>query len=145
MEPFSRGGDNGKPRVTGDVPLIFLVSVETNLFYKSSFHHRLTIRMVTSYPCELWLFPVHSREDTQFCLVRGEFAMVFYENSLQKDEYFFHITIYDLVRTVCTSVSTEHICFEILFSGGSRIFPRGVRQLPKVLLFFNFFLKTACK
>ena len=30
-------------------------------------------------------------------------------------------------------------------SGGSRIFPRGVRQLPEVLLFFNFFLKTAWK
>ena len=24
-----------------------------------------------------------------------------------------------------------------MISGGSRIFPRGVRQLPKVLLFFN--------
>ena len=28
-------------------------------------------------------------------------------------------------------------------SGGSRIFPRGGRQLPKVLLFFNFLPKTA--
>ena len=30
-----------------------------------------------------------------------------------------------------------------LFSGGSRIFPRGVRQLPKLLLFFKFLPKTA--
>ena len=30
-------------------------------------------------------------------------------------------------------------------SGGSRIFPGGGRQLPKVLLFFNFFPKTAWK
>ena len=28
-------------------------------------------------------------------------------------------------------------------SGGSRIFPRGVRQLPKLLLFFKFLPKTA--
>ena len=28
-------------------------------------------------------------------------------------------------------------------SGRSRIFPRGVRQLPKLLLFFKFLLKTA--
>ena len=31
----------------------------------------------------------------------------------------------------------------ILFSGGSRIFPRGVRQLPKLQLFFRFLPKTA--
>ena len=30
-------------------------------------------------------------------------------------------------------------------SGGSRIFPRGVRQLPKVLLFFNFFAENCMK
>ena len=30
-------------------------------------------------------------------------------------------------------------------SGGSRIFPRGGRQLPKVLLFLNFLPKTAWK
>ena len=30
-------------------------------------------------------------------------------------------------------------------SGGSRIFPRGVRQLPKVLLFFKYLTKTAWK
>ena len=30
-------------------------------------------------------------------------------------------------------------------SGGSRIFPRGVRQLPKVLLFFNFFCRKLHK
>ena len=30
-------------------------------------------------------------------------------------------------------------------SGGSRIFPRGVRQLPKVLLFFNFFVESCIK
>ena len=30
-------------------------------------------------------------------------------------------------------------------SGGSRIFPRGVRQLPKVLLFFNFVPKNCMK
>ena len=30
-------------------------------------------------------------------------------------------------------------------SGGSRIFPRGVRQLPKLLLFFKFLPKTAWK
>ena len=33
-----------------------------------------------------------------------------------------------------------HLC-----SGGSRIFPRGVRQLPKLLLFFNFFAKNCMK
>ena len=30
-------------------------------------------------------------------------------------------------------------------SGGSRIFPRGVRQLPKVLLFFNFVPENCMK
>ena len=32
-----------------------------------------------------------------------------------------------------------------MISGGSRIFPRGVRQLPKSLLFFKFLPKTAWK
>ena len=32
-----------------------------------------------------------------------------------------------------------------LNSGGSRIFPRGVRQLPKVLLFFNFLAENCMK
>ena len=32
-----------------------------------------------------------------------------------------------------------------IFSGGSRIFPEGVRQLPKVLLFFNFFAENCMK
>ena len=32
-----------------------------------------------------------------------------------------------------------------LLSGGSRIFPRGGRQLPKLLLFFTFLPKTAWK
>ena len=32
-----------------------------------------------------------------------------------------------------------------MVSGGSRIFPRGVRQLPKVLLFFNFFPENCMK
>ena len=35
--------------------------------------------------------------------------------------------------------------FSNVSSGGSRIFPRGVRQLPKLLLFFEFLLKTAWK
>ena len=33
----------------------------------------------------------------------------------------------------------------ILHSGGSRIFPRGVRQLPKMLLFLNFFAENCMK
>ena len=33
----------------------------------------------------------------------------------------------------------------MVLSGGSRIFPRGVRQLPKLLLFFNFFAKNCVK
>ena len=32
-----------------------------------------------------------------------------------------------------------------IYSGGSRNFPRGVRQLPKVLLFFNFFAENCMK
>ena len=35
--------------------------------------------------------------------------------------------------------------FCLITSGGSRIFPGGGRQLPKVLLFFNFLPKTAWK
>ena len=35
--------------------------------------------------------------------------------------------------------------FKVHISGGSRIFPRGVRQLPKVLLFFNFFAENCMK
>ena len=34
---------------------------------------------------------------------------------------------------------------ENIIRGGSRIFPRGVRQLPKVLLFFNFFPENCMK
>ena len=34
---------------------------------------------------------------------------------------------------------------ECASSGGSRIFPRGVRQLPKVLLFFNFVSENCMK
>ena len=37
------------------------------------------------------------------------------------------------------------VLFQSNISGGSRIFPRGGRQLPKVLLFFNFLPKTAWK
>ena len=37
---------------------------------------------------------------------------------------------------------SDMIC---VHSGGSRIFPRGVRQLPKLLLFFIVLLKTAWK
>ena len=35
--------------------------------------------------------------------------------------------------------------YKYVFSGGSRIFPRGVRQLPKVLLFFKFFAENCMK
>ena len=37
------------------------------------------------------------------------------------------------------------VAVTILISGGSRIFPRGVRQLPKLLLFFKILPKTAWK
>ena len=37
------------------------------------------------------------------------------------------------------------LCFTYNCSGGSRIFPMGVRQLPKVLFFFNFVPENCMK
>ena len=46
--------------------------------------------------------------------------------------------------TLCF-VATTKLASERHTGGGSRIFPRGVRQLPKVLLFFKFFAKNRMK
>ena len=52
----------------------------------------------------------------------------------------------------CWGLTSNNFYWEDFFekgiywgSGGSRIFPRGVRQLPKLLLFFKFLPKTAWK
>ena len=48
--------------------------------------------------------------------------------------------IREMFNDALEAVSLHH---DNVSSGGSRIFPRGVRQLPKMLLFFKFLLKTA--
>ena len=48
-------------------------------------------------------------------------------------------------ESVCPEINAWTTINYCHFSGGSRIFPRGVRQLPKLLLFFKFLPKTAWK
>ena len=51
----------------------------------------------------------------------------------------------DCALAVHSSMSACDSMQAAITSGGSRIFPRGVRQLPKLLLFFKFLPKTAWK
>ena len=55
------------------------------------------------------------------------------------------VRIYTIAFTHFPVIFKTEILDYISISGGSRIFPRGVRQLPKVLLFFNFFPENCMK
>ena len=50
----------------------------------------------------------------------------------------------NVYHDVMIGISKSYKC-QTPISGGSRIFPRGVRQLPKMLLFFNFFAENCMK
>ena len=60
-----------------------------------------------------------------------------------------HVTLINLCDTIIHNVdncgAAEEIQINSVCSGGSRIFPRVGRQLPKVLLFFNFFAENCMK
>ena len=46
---------------------------------------------------------------------------------------------------IIRTIFFQNFTLKLPCSGGSRIFPRGVRQLSKLLLFFKFLSKTAWK